>query len=173
MFSNSYDHINNTLACIVRSFGSIEYLTVFCAVGALIGIHLIEPYLSVTYYDKIKYSQLIPAMQLLYEQLTACDPHNMLNISSLNLKFINQERFSNCCKWPEEALQKLTLFINANQTRIVEILRLILPQIVQGFFRQRGNVYGLGDFNKNSSELLTKQDFEKLDEALINNLDSE
>ena len=31
MFLNSYNYINNTLACIVRSFGSIEYLTVFCA----------------------------------------------------------------------------------------------------------------------------------------------
>ena len=126
MFLNSYDHINNTLACIVRSFGSIEYLTVFCAVGALIGIHLIEPYLSVAYYDQMKDSELIPAMPLLYEQLIACDPHNMLNISSASLKFISQERFSNCCRWPEEVLQKLMLFINANQTRIVEILRLIL-----------------------------------------------
>ena len=173
MFLNSYDHINNTLACIVRSFGSIEYLTVFCAVGALIGIHLIEPYLSVTYYDQMKYSELIPAMQLLYEQLIACDPHNMLNISSPSLKFISQERFSNCCRWPEEVLQKLMLFINANQTRIVEILRLILPQIAQGFFQQRGNIFGFGDFEKNSSELLPKQDFAKLNEAPINNLDSE
>ena len=173
MFLNSYDHINNTLACIVRSFGSIEYLTVFCAVGALIGIHLIEPYLSVTYYDQMKYSELIPAMQLLYEQLIACDPHNMLNISSPSLKFISQERFSNCCRWPEEVLQKLMLFINANQTRIVEILRLILPQIAQGFFQQRGNIFGFGDFEKNSSELLTNQDFAKLNEAPINNLDSE
>ena len=65
------------------------------------------------------------------------------------------------------------LFINANQTRIVEILRLILPQIAQGFFQQRGNIFGFGDFDKNSSELLTKQDFEKLNEAPINNLDSE
>ena len=40
---NSYDHFYNTLACIVQSLGSIEYLNVFCAVGALIGIHLIEP----------------------------------------------------------------------------------------------------------------------------------
>ena len=83
----------------------------------------------------MKYSELIPAMQLLYEQLIACDPHNMLNISSPSLKFISQERFSNCCTWPEEVLQKLMLFINANQTRIVEILRLILPQIAQGFFQ--------------------------------------
>ena len=121
----------------------------------------------------MKYSELIPAMQLLYEQLIACDPHNMLNISSLSLKFISQERFSNCCRWPEEVLQKHMLFINANQTRIVEILRLVLSQIAQGFFQQRGNIFGFGDFDKNSSELLTKQDFEKLDEAPINNLDSE
>ena len=173
MFLNSYEHINNTLACIVRSFGSIEYLTVFCAVGALIGIHLIEPYLSVTYYDQMKYSELIPAMQFLYKQLIACDPHNMLNIFSPNLKFISQERFSNCCRCPEEVLQKLTFFINANQTRIVEILRLILSQIAQGFFQQRDNIFRFGDFDKNSSELLTKQGFEKLDEAPINNLDSE
>ena len=85
MFLNSYDHIN-TLACIVRFFGSIEQLTVFCSVGALIGIHLIEHYLSVTYYDQMKYFELILSMQFLYEQLIACDPHNMLNISSASLK---------------------------------------------------------------------------------------
>ena len=65
-------------------------------------------------------------------------------------------------------LQKLTLFINANQTRIVEILRLILPEITQGFFQQRGNIFGFGNFDKNSSELLTEQDFEKMDEVPIN-----
>ena len=135
MFLNSYDYIDNTLACIVRSFGSIEYLTVFSAVGALIGIHLIEPYFSVTYYDQMKYFELIPAMQVLYEQLIVCDPHNVLIISSTSLEFISQERFSNCCRWPEEVLQKLTLFINAKQIRIVEIFRLILPQISQGFFQ--------------------------------------
>ena len=53
----------------------------------------------------MKYSELIPAMLLLYEQLIACHPHNMLNISSASLKFISQERFSNCCRWPEEVLQ--------------------------------------------------------------------
>ena len=61
---------------------------------------------------------------------------------------------------------------NGNQTRIVEILRLILPQIAQRFFQQRGNIFGFGDFDKNSSELLTKQDFKKLDEVPINNLNS-
>ena len=94
MFLNAYDHTNNTLACIARSFYSNDYLIVFCAVGALVGIHLIEPYLSITYYNKQK----------------------MIDISSPALKFVNQERFSICCKRPQEVLQKLKLCICANQT---------------------------------------------------------
>ena len=73
---------------------------------------------------------------------------------------------------PEEVLQKLKLCICANQTRIVEALRPIFPQIAQGFFKQRGNVFGFGDFHKDSAKLFTKQDLEKLDEAPINNFDS-
>ena len=41
--------------------------------GALIEIHFTEPDLSVTYYNKQKYTDLILAMQLVYNQLIICD----------------------------------------------------------------------------------------------------
>ena len=75
----------------------------------------------------------------------------------------------------KRSFAKAYVIYQCNQTRIVEILRLILPQIAQRFFQQRGNIpiFGCGDFDKNSSKLITEQDFEKLDEVPIYNLDSE
>lgn len=41
--------LTNTFACIVRAFENLEFLNVFLAVAAVIGIQLIEPYLDLTY----------------------------------------------------------------------------------------------------------------------------
>ena len=50
----------------------------------------------------------------------------------------------------------------------------VLPsRLAQGFFVQRGDVFGFGDFNPNSSKLGTDQDMSKLNKAPIHNLDSE
>ena len=44
-FLQVHDTITNTLAaCIVRAFEDIEFLNVFPAVAAVLGIQLIEPY---------------------------------------------------------------------------------------------------------------------------------
>ena len=53
-----YENITNQLACICRSFESLEYLRIMADVGAVIGIHLIEPFVSLTSSSKTTYSKL-------------------------------------------------------------------------------------------------------------------
>ena len=46
--------------------------------GALIGHHLILPYLNLTYYDAVDYATLIPACKQLYDDLANADPDALL-----------------------------------------------------------------------------------------------
>ena len=56
---------------------------------------------------------------------------------------------------------------------MLSVLTLILPALAHGFFTQRGDVFGFGPYNRNSEKLVTGKDMDKLDQAPINNLDSE
>jgi hypothetical protein len=38
----------NNLACILRCFENLVFIRVFCAVGAIIGVHLVEPFVQLT-----------------------------------------------------------------------------------------------------------------------------
>lgn len=50
-----YDTITSTLACTVRAFQDVEFINVFLVCSALLGVHLIEPYLSLTYFNPVDY----------------------------------------------------------------------------------------------------------------------
>ena len=65
-----------------RSFIDVPALKVFCLAAALIGQHLIEPYLSLTYHGTVAYDKLFPAMQQLYTDLCETDPAFLLGMSS-------------------------------------------------------------------------------------------
>ena len=70
-------------------------------------------------------------------------------------------------------MKSLEAAIDEHGDKIVEVLSLILPELAQGFFVQRGNVFGFGPFDPDSDKLVTKQDMQILNQAPINNLDSE
>ena len=61
-FLDKYENVTNSLACIVRSFIDVKVIYVFCLAVALIGQHLVQPYLSYTYHDSVTYERLLPAM---------------------------------------------------------------------------------------------------------------
>ena len=92
-FLAKYDTINNTLACIVRAFEDCEFLSILLAVTAVIGIHLMEPYLSVTYFDPPVYEDLIPIMQALYKDLNTTPPQDLLDINNPAFSCIDKDRF--------------------------------------------------------------------------------
>ena len=72
-FLQKFDTITNTLACIMRAFEDVEFLNVFLIVSALIGIHLIEPFLTLTHYKAVTYEELIPISKELYNDFQTKD----------------------------------------------------------------------------------------------------
>ena len=70
-------HVLDIVKCLsvyfVLFLSLIDYLTVFCAVGALTRIDLNELYLSIKYFDQNGCFELISKMQLLYNRFITCD----------------------------------------------------------------------------------------------------
>ena len=172
-FLAKYDTITNTLACIVRAFEECEFFTVLLTATAVLGIHLIEPYLSVTYFDTPNYEQLILTMRQLYEDLRTTNVKDLLDISKPAFKFIDADRFNHCINWDKQVISSIKSNIEEHGTKVASVLSLMLPELAQGFFVQRGDVFGFGPFDPNSTKLVTQHDMASLNQAPINNLDSE
>ena len=140
---------------------------------AILGVHLIEPYLLVTYFDTPDYENLISTMRQLYDDLRTTDVKELLDISRPAFKFVNEKQIIECVKWDEEVLNTIKVNINQYSKKIESVLSLILPELANGFFIQRGDVFGFGSYDPNSSKLVTKYDLSILNQAPINNLDAE
>ena len=92
-FLAKYDHITNNLACILRAFESVEFLRVFCLVGALIGLHLLEPFVKLTSSSATTYSHLQTAFPILHSELTKVDPEKFFQVTEPALSFTSSEIF--------------------------------------------------------------------------------
>jgi len=156
-FLQKFDHITNTLACIVRFFASLEFLSIFCGVGAAIGVHLIQPYLT---------------MRIIYNDLLNCNPVDLLDLEKPAFKFISNDTFHQSNSWPKEILNDVQEFLQLHQSRVVPILQAILHRMADGFVKQRGHIFGFGIGNEEGPYQLDSSDL-TLDMAPINNLDSE
>ena len=55
-FLDKFQHVTNQLACIVRCFLDLEFLKVMLCIGALLGVHLVEPFLILTTSTAMTYS---------------------------------------------------------------------------------------------------------------------
>jgi hypothetical protein len=69
-FLSKFPNITNSLACIIRSFQELEYLRVLAAVIMIVGVHLVEPYLSLTTSFTTTWCDLVKAFPSLYRDPT-------------------------------------------------------------------------------------------------------
>ena len=69
-FVDQYQYVTNNLACGLRAFQDVDCLVTFLLAAAILGVHLIEPFLVLAYSGDVTYREFIPAMQKLYENLT-------------------------------------------------------------------------------------------------------
>ena len=172
-FLAKYSNITNTLACIVRSFEELEYLRILATVGAIIGIHLVEPFLSLTTSTTVDYSKLQSSFPVLYQNLVETKPELLLDITKPALSFTSQERFESV-RYPQEILLSIQSAIETYRGPIVTVLKLLLPRLAAGWERQRGLMFRFGS-NAQEGDVgggtLAKIDQEKLKTAPINNLD--
>jgi hypothetical protein len=116
-FLRKFDHITNNLACIVRGFEHVEFLRVFCLVGALIGIHLIEPFVKITSSSVVNYDDLKIAFPLLHTNLLNVDIDEFFQVSTPALSFTTQATFD-AVKYPTEILNSITAACEVYRPRV-------------------------------------------------------
>ena len=151
-FLQKYDSITNTLACIVRSFDDMEFINTFLVVAALIGVHLVEPYLALTYFHPVTYEKLIQMSRQLYNDLQSTNSADLLNLNSFAFSFAAELKLEEVLKWDSKLLVSLKAHIDLYKPQIIKLLDILLPQLAEGWFIQRGDVFGFGNYNPSSSK---------------------
>lgn len=106
-------------------------------VGALIGLHLVEPFLSLTTSSNTSYSTLIPAFKQLYEDLTDTDALQLLDLDKPAFKFISKERFEQC-KYDSDICEVIAKTGQQMRTQVLSVLTMVLPALAKGFKNQKG-----------------------------------
>ena len=172
-FLSRFTNITNNLACIVRSFENLEYIRVMAAVIVVIGVHLLEPYLSLTTSSNTNYAKLCEAFPKLHNDLVSANPADLLDLSKPAFSFVSKERFDNCV-YDTSLLQPTLDVISEFSEEVIEFLRILLPKLAQGWDLQRGTIFDFGSGKGVESDLkINNLDQEKLKTAPIHNLSSE
>ena len=117
-FLRKFDHVTNNLACIVRCFEEVEFLRVFCLVGALIGLHLIEPFVRMTSSAKTSYADLQIAFPRLYENFLSADVDSFFQFEKPALSFTSPEVFE-AVKYDREILHSITAAIEEYKPQVL------------------------------------------------------
>lgn len=171
-FLQKYEHVTNQLACIVRCFLELDFLKVIYCAGALIGLHLVEPYLSLTTSAETTYSKIIPSFQQLYQELSDVDPATLLQADEPGLKFVSQERFQHT-RYDQDICNSILHIATTFQPEVIKLLKMIIPKLATGFQRQKGDIFGFGDYNEFAESSVALMDQEKVEKAPIHNLNAE
>ena len=116
-FLHKFENIDNNLACIVRSFESVEFLRVFSLVGALLGLHLIEPFTKMTSSCKTTYPDLQTAFPLLYDNFLNTNVDDFFQLNRPALSFTSLETF-NAVKYSKPILESITSAIDAYRPQV-------------------------------------------------------
>lgn len=146
---------------------------------ALIGLHICEPYLALTRSPDTKYSHLIPAYKQLYEDLRSCPPESLCQTSEQVFHFVSEDLFK-WCKYKQELLNSLDDTIDLYKSEIINLLKIVLPRLADGFEHQKGHIFGFG-LAPNEVELpkmkilsnLSNDELKFLDTAPVHNLHEE
>ena len=80
-------------------------------------------------------------------------------------KFVSTKRFLEQCLWHPDICASVKKAAEECREETVKFVRYLLPKLASGWFRQRGNYFGFGDYDESSQKLLLKKDMEKLDKA--------
>ena len=110
----------------------------------------------------------------LYGDLMNVNPEDLLRLDNFALTFARTRlKLTDVIKWDTCITNSLQDAINQYKEKVVGCLKLLLPELAKGWFIQRGNIFGFGDYDINSPRLVTLIDPELLKKAPINNIPSE
>ena len=172
-FLAKYEHITNQLACLVRSFQTLDYVRVLAAVVVALGSHLILPFISLTSSSITTQDKLMVAFPALYRDLITTAPQELLNLDKPAFKFISEDRFQKT-NFPEELLAPSRLVLSQNKELATQVLELLLPKLAKGWEKQQGDEYSFGEKpDPLARDRVAAMNQDKLKLAPVNNLDPE
>lgn len=172
-FLGRFSNITNQLACLVRSFEPLDYLRVLAAVIVIVGVHLVEPFLSLTTSSFTTWEKLKDAFPKLYTDFTTTDPKALLDLTKPAFTFVSKERFESTL-YKADLLHPAKIIINNFESEIITMIKLLLPKLARGWVKQRGEIFDFGGGEENENKLKVKNfDEEKLQGAPVHNLSSE
>lgn len=179
-FLEKYKNVVNNISILDRSFVQMSLLKpIFCAV-ALTGIHITKPYEAFLNYEKTKYSNLLEAFPVLYQELCHVDPAQMLKINDVDqvFKFVNNNIFK--ITLPKQVVRdSIKSCVSEYSAEIINVLNILLPNMAKGFSTQKGALFAFGPNADNDTNTLfkvgtaTESDLEKLNKASTTNLGEE
>ena len=62
----------------------------------------------------------------------------------------------------QQKRSSLQEYVTAHRDDVIGVVQLMLNACAEGFQLQRGNIFGFSDYDKNSPDLITNHDIEKL-----------
>ena len=136
------------------------------------GVHLIQPFLQITYYDPLNYAELNLVMNELYENLSSTPAEKLTDLSHPALSFVAQDKFEGSL-FHSDMLVSLNECISAHKDDVVSVIQLMLKACAKGLEIQRGNVFGFGDYDPESPHLISKHDMSHLIQAPIKTIAAE
>ena len=158
----------------MRAFEDVEFLNVFVIVSALIGIHLIEPFQTLTHYKAVTYEELIPISKELYNDFQTTDASDLLSVDQFGFSFASSRlKMEEVIKWDPVILNSLKEATMHYENKVLDVLKMLLPELEKGWFVQRGSIFGFGDYDPSCKRLVTAMNQEQLNKAPINNMDPE
>lgn len=144
-FLDNYPSITNRLACIVRSFLHVEYLKPAFVVFAALGIHLVEPFYSVTIAKGATHSNLNIFYQCLHDQLSRQITIAFFQFQNPWFDCGSQKLFGNVKKsYGQQVVEAVTEMANLYEEDCIKLCNFIVPELKTILARQRRD-YGISE----------------------------
>lgn len=161
----------NELAIISRQFLKLDFFKVMSSVGALLGLHLVQPFLALTFAKRTNHDVITDAFRRLHTALLSVAPQEFLRVDGPALPFVSDEVFA-ARKYPEEICVSILEMAETHREDVVRLIGLLLPRLAHAFERQRGQVCGFGATNPEECQLAS-YDQNKLSGAPVHNMAAE
>ena len=99
----------------------------------------------------------------LYEDLQTTPTSEILNLDKLAFRFANKRReMDEVVNWEADLISSVKEAVDHYQEKVTTLLSLLLPKLADGFFVQRGNIFGFGNYDPASPMLVTSKNMEQL-----------
>ena len=169
VFLSTHEYITNKLACLVRNAFCLEYIRVFVAVIAVVGVQLIAPSHVMTIANKSTHSNLKLFFENLYEEL--CNHQvgkTLFSLTSPAFKSVSDKLFTEVQKnYVLDVVKAVKEMAESHMNDCITLAEIMLPHLWEVLRSQRGKYYGFGNIEE---EYIVFEQCDNIDQTPVHNL---